>query len=243
VYAGLPRRLLHRPGRPVSAAPAAAAALLVYLVGVAAAFGWQTLAHWRATGSTGYRGIAGRPGSLHWWGGVLFAAALVLAAAAPILALAGVSAPAWWQPGLAVAGLVVALAGIGLTLAAQRQMGASWRIGVDPGERTALVTTGLFARVRNPIFTGMLAVTAGLAAMVPTAVSLLAVGCLLAAAQIQVRAVEEPYLIATHGAGYRRYAARAGRFLPGIGRLTTPGQRVRCLRQPGVRDRGWRGRS
>ncbi|MET9817324.1 MULTISPECIES: hypothetical protein [unclassified Streptomyces] len=34
-------------------------------------------------------------------------------------------------------------------------MGASWRVGVDVGERTALITGGPFAYVRNPIFTAM----------------------------------------------------------------------------------------
>ncbi|MEU7904571.1 isoprenylcysteine carboxylmethyltransferase family protein [Actinoplanes sp. NPDC049118] len=201
---------------------AAAVALAVYLIGLAAAFGWQTLTHWRATGSTGYRGISGQPGSLQWWGGILFPAALLLGAAAPILVLTGVTAvPAF--PGrrmLSVVGLLIALTGIAVTLAAQRQMGASWRIGVNTGERTALVTDGLFAHIRNPIFTGMLAVTLGLAGMVPTTIGPLTALCLLAALQIQVRAVEEPYLIASHHEDYRGYAARAGRFLPGIGRLT-----------------------
>lgn len=37
--------------------------------------------------------------------------------------------------------------------------------------------------------------------------------------QMQVRAVEEPHLLATHGQAYAHYAARVGRFLPWIGRL------------------------
>jgi protein-S-isoprenylcysteine O-methyltransferase Ste14 len=206
----------------VNGTAAAVIALAVYLIGLAAAFGWQTWRHWRATGSTGYRGISGRPGSLHWWGGVLFAVALVLGAAAPILALTGtVAVPAGLQQSaLAATGLVVAVGGVVLTLAAQRQMGASWRIGVDAGERTALVTGGLFAHIRNPIFTGMLAVTASLTAMVPTVVSALALLCLLTAVEIQVRTIEEPYLLTTHGPTYRGYATRSGRFLPGVGRLT-----------------------
>ena len=40
---------------------------------------------------------------------------------------------------------------------------------------------------------------------------------LLAAIQVQVRAVEEPYLLAVHGDAYRDYAARVGRFVPGVG--------------------------
>jgi protein-S-isoprenylcysteine O-methyltransferase Ste14 len=195
--------------------------LAAYLLGLAAAFGWQTFAHWRATGSTGYRGISGRLGSLHWWGGILFVIALILGAAAPVLTLTGTTIPGT-PPSrgvLSVVGLVIAVAGIGFTLAAQRQMGASWRIGVDAGERTSLVTDGLFAHVRNPIFTGMLTVTVGLFGMVPTVVIALALLCLFAAVQIQVRAVEEPYLITTHGPDYLDYASHAGRFLPRLGRL------------------------
>ena len=61
------------------------AALGLYLVGLGLAFGVRTWAHWRRTGSTGFRGISGRPGSLPWWGGVLFPAAVVTGLAAPVL--------------------------------------------------------------------------------------------------------------------------------------------------------------
>jgi protein-S-isoprenylcysteine O-methyltransferase Ste14 len=40
----------------------------------------------------------------------------------------------------------------------------------------------------------------------------------IASLEIQVRRVEEPYLLATHGEAYRRYASRTGRFVPGLGR-------------------------
>jgi protein-S-isoprenylcysteine O-methyltransferase Ste14 len=36
----------------------------------------------------------------------------------------------------------------------------------------------------------------------------------LVAVQLQVRAVEEPYLCAVHGKAYETYAAGTGRFLP-----------------------------
>ncbi|MFI6822211.1 methyltransferase family protein [Micromonospora sp. NPDC050187] len=96
-------------------------------------------------------------------------------------------------------------------------MGSSWRIGVDPTEHTSLVTGGPFALARNPIFTAMAAITLGLALMVPNAVALAA--WLVLALQLQVRAVEEPYLMSVHGKDYVRYAARVGRFLPGLGRI------------------------
>ncbi|MEO3765120.1 hypothetical protein [Streptomyces sp. B5E4] len=43
---------------------------------------------------------------------------------------------------------------------------------------------------------------------------------LVVAIQLPVRVVEEPYLTAVHGDAYAAHTARAGRFLPGIGRRT-----------------------
>lgn len=198
------------------------AALAVYVVGMALAFGLRTWVQIRTTGTSGYRGISGRPGSLAWWGGVLFPAALVLGLAAPVLALTGTTPvfPLLTHPVFAVSGLVLGVAGLVLVLLAQQAMGDSWRIGVDDSERTELVTIGLFRWVRNPIFTGMAAVVTGVVLMVPTVISVLALVVLVVAVQVQVRAVEEPYLQSVHGAPYRRYAAGSGRFLPGIGKIT-----------------------
>jgi protein-S-isoprenylcysteine O-methyltransferase Ste14 len=206
-------------------------ALLLYVVGLLLAFGWRALAQWRATGDAGFRGISDRPGSPGWWGGVLFAVALVLGGAAPVLALTGAVTP--WErlshPAAGVAGLVTAVAGLLALLAAQRAMGASWRVGVDPAERTALVTAGLFARVRNPIYTAMVVFAAGTALMVPSAVAALAVAALVTAVSVHVRYVEEPYLRAVHGDAYDRYAAASGRFLPRLRprRRSRPGGRQR----------------
>jgi protein-S-isoprenylcysteine O-methyltransferase Ste14 len=201
-----------------------AAALMVDLLGLSATFGWRTLAHYRATGHTGYQGISGRPGSLPWWGGVLFVLALFLTVAAPVLALTDlVTPPAGWpHPLLAGSGLALAAAGIGVALLAQHQMGITWRIGVDPSERTALVTEGVFAHLRNPFFTALVTTAVGLAALVPTGMSVLALACLMAAVQIQVRVVEEPHLASIHAPAYAAYAARTGRFLPLLGRLAVP---------------------
>ncbi|MEV6600062.1 isoprenylcysteine carboxylmethyltransferase family protein [Actinoplanes sp. NPDC051346] len=195
-------------------------ALALYLTGLALAFGWRSLAQWRATGDTGLRLHAGPPGSLGWWAKLLFIAALLLGAAGPAAGLAGLEPVAVLDRGwLHAAGLVVACAGVAATLAAQLAMGSSWRIGVDQTERTTLVTGGAFALARNPIFTAMVVTSTGLALMVPNLVCLAATLVLVASVQLQVRAIEEPYLIRTHGPTYTRYAARVGRFLPGLGRL------------------------
>lgn len=67
---------------------------------------------------------------------------------------------------------MLAAAGVTGTLGAQLTMGDSWRVGVDPTERTGLITQGPFALARNPIFTMMLLTATGLTAMVPNFLAL-----------------------------------------------------------------------
>lgn len=208
--------------------PALALALCVVYLG--AAFGVRTVLQLRATGNSGMRGISGRPGSAEWSGGVLFVVALVLGVLAPVLQLASVVAPIDFldSAALGALGAALAVAGTLLTLMAQRAMGASWRIGVDSEETTALVTNGPFAIVRNPVFAAMLPTGVGLALMAPNLMAVAAVFSLFVALELQTRVVEEPYLLATHGDRYASYAARVGRFAPGIGRLEDDGHSDRA---------------
>jgi protein-S-isoprenylcysteine O-methyltransferase Ste14 len=98
-------------------------------------------------------------------------------------------------------------------------MGASWRTGIDPARPGSLVVDGPFALVRNPVYTAMIASAAGSALLAPTPLAPAALAACVAGLELQARAVEEPFLAGVHGARYRRYAARVGRFLPAIGRL------------------------
>jgi protein-S-isoprenylcysteine O-methyltransferase Ste14 len=192
-------------------------ALVLYVVALVVLFGVRSWVQHRRTGSTGFRGISGTPAEAGWWGGVLFIAAMVLGLTGPLLAVTG-TVPADPDPALAVVGLILALVGFAATLAGQAGMGASWRIGVDEAERTDLVTAGVFAHVRNPIFTAMVLAQFGMVLLVPTWVSVAALVALVAALELQVRAVEEPYLRLVHGDVYEAYVARTGRFVPGVGR-------------------------
>lgn len=196
-------------------------ALILYVVFVALAFGLRSVLQRRRTGSAGFHGIGGRPVSAEWTGGVLFVVALLLGVTAPILDLTGALEPVAALDGAAghVLGPALAAAGILTTLASQVTMGTSWRIGVDTGERTTLVTSGPFSLVRNPFFSGTGLMALGLALMVPNVVAMVALVALVAAVELQVRVVEEPYLLEAQGADYRDYAARVGRFVPGIGRI------------------------
>ena len=197
------------------------AALIGYMLFLVLAFGARTVAQVRRTGDSGFRGVSGRPGSIEWLAGRLLVVALCVGVLAPVLSLLG-----WVEPVAALdtdllhlVGVVVFLVGLALTLAAQVQMGVSWRIGVDEDEKTELVEVGLFALVRNPIFSAMMVVSVGLVLMVPSPVAFIGFAALIVALQLQVRVVEEPYLLRVQGQPYASYASRVGRFIPGIGRI------------------------
>jgi protein-S-isoprenylcysteine O-methyltransferase Ste14 len=174
---------------------------------------------YRRTGKSPIR-LRDRPGSPQWWARLVSTLGVALALAAPLAELAGL-APfgPLDQPFVRWGGVVLVLLGIAITLGSQAAMGASWRADVDPDARTELITDGPFRLVRNPVFSGSAVTVVGLALIVPNVVSLLMLIAFVAGLEIQVRLVEEPYLLRVHGNAYRVYAARTGRFVPGIGRL------------------------
>jgi len=194
-------------------------ALLLYLVWAFLAFGWRTIEQRRRTGDSGLR-LHARRNTSQWWAKIGFAVAMLVGIAAPVVAVAGLDdLPLLDATWLHITGIVLAVVGIVLTVGAQYSMGASWRIGVDPQERTELVMGGAFRYARNPIFTAMLITAIGLTMTIPNVISIIGLVALIAALEIQVRLVEEPYLVATHGDAYRAYASRVGRFAPRLGCL------------------------
>lgn len=197
-----------------------ATAIALYVVFAALGFGWRSWMQYRRTGSTGFLGVSGRPGSLEWLAGAGFVVAMAAGIIAPVLQLAGALTPihALHTPWIQAAGTVLAVVGIAATIYSQLDMGESWRIGVDSTATTALVRHGVFARVRNPIFTAMLTFAAGITLMTPNPLALTAFWVLLGTIELQVRVVEEPYLARVHGDAYRHYRSTVGRFVPGIGR-------------------------
>ncbi len=128
----------------------------------ALAFGWRSWVQWRRTSSTGFFRHRHGASTAELVGSIGFVLALVLLVAAPIADLVGMARvtllDTTWA---AAAGFTLGVGGVLLTLVAQLAMGDSWRIGVDPATRTDLVTDGVFASVRNPIFTAMIVATVG----------------------------------------------------------------------------------
>lgn len=178
----------------------------------------RMLIQYRRTGRTGFAGVGAGADRLS---APFLVAGFVALGVGPALELGGDVDPigALDRALVHAAGLGLAAGGIATTAVAQLAMGDAWRIGVERSERTQLVTDGPFGLVRNPIYAGMIPFGAGAALMAPNPVTIAGAALVLGALEVQTRFVEEPHLLNRHGDEYARYAARVGRFVPGVGRL------------------------
>jgi protein-S-isoprenylcysteine O-methyltransferase Ste14 len=111
--------------------------------------------------------------------------------------------------GAAVCGLVC-LAATGVCW---RRMGRNWRISVTPRERTELVTTGMYAYLRHPIYALSILLMLCSAVVVAT-VPMLVVAAIHVVLMVLKARNEEQFLLSVHGDAYRSYCRRTGRFFP-----------------------------
>jgi protein-S-isoprenylcysteine O-methyltransferase Ste14 len=107
----------------------------------------------------------------------------------------------------------IAIVAFTLTVICWHNMGKSWRMGINPGEKTELVFSGPFAYVRNPIYgLSQLLMLCAIVTM-PNVIMLIAGVIHILFMQWEVRR-EERNLISVHGEPYRAYLANVGRFIP-----------------------------
>ncbi len=111
-------------------------------------------------------------------------------------------------------GIALCASGTLFSSYAQHAMGKEWRIGVDPNEKTELVETGIYAKVRNPIYTGCIVFGTGLLFLAPHALFLITGIVGYFAVRAYVTEIEEPYLLNLHGDSYRQYLVKTGSFFP-----------------------------
>jgi len=138
-------------------------------------------------------------------------------------AIATVVAPDWrlsgpfrglpvpW-PAIRWLGLAAAAAGTALYVLALRELGASWRFTIDREGAGELVTTGVFARTRNPVYLALTLVALG----VSLALGNLFLILLACAAPLYFHHLirrEERFLAGHYGEAYATYRASVPRWL------------------------------
>jgi len=122
------------------------------------------------------------------------------------------SAGMWWWAAVIPAG-ILCLVGTVFTFVCWRKMGRSWRIGIDPGEKLEIVSTGPYRYVRHPIYALRMVINVCVFLMAPTFLVLITAGIDFVLLQVEARR-EERYMESKHGAEYARYKNSVGRFIP-----------------------------
>ena len=188
-----------------------------YLLFLLVAVGWRVYRVWRLSGvnaltqyhTEGVHGLASNV-----FRAVFAGMALVLLINALFVSARPYLVPIAWleRSFLHLFGWGLLLSAFGVVIIAQVQMGSAWRIGIDVGQKSKLVTHGIFRYSRNPIFLGMRFAFLGLFLLLPTAFTLLlwVLGDVMM--QIQVR-LEEDYLTETFGDAYVTYQQNVRRWI------------------------------
>jgi protein-S-isoprenylcysteine O-methyltransferase Ste14 len=114
--------------------------------------------------------------------------------------------------GVRWAAAIGAVACLLATVQCWKRMGRDWRMDISD-RNTSLITDGLFARVRHPIYAFSIALMIATAIVLPTLPMALVAALHVVLMNVKARS-EEAHLARMHGDAYLRYVERTGRFVP-----------------------------
>jgi protein-S-isoprenylcysteine O-methyltransferase Ste14 len=131
-----------------------------------------------------------------------------------IAALVVFPAGTWWDRGVTSGTVAAILLAAGLVLVALsgQRLGRSLTPSPIPREDATLVTTGVYSRVRHPIYTGLLVAAAGGVVWGASLAHLVA--WLFLFAVLSAKVAGEESLLREKFEDYGSYVSRTGRFFP-----------------------------
>ncbi|MHB1937121.1 MAG: methyltransferase family protein [Acidobacteriaceae bacterium] len=112
-------------------------------------------------------------------------------------------------------GLLLMLIGLAFAVWARFTLGRNWSGTVTVKENHVLITSGPYAWVRHPIYTGILLALLGTAIVGGIFASLVAVAVATLALWLKLR-TEEKFMVETFGEQYTAYRQRVKALIPGV---------------------------
>ncbi|MGO9571612.1 MAG: methyltransferase family protein [Desulfomonilaceae bacterium] len=109
-------------------------------------------------------------------------------------------------------GMTLSLLGLLIYGLALQALGKYWRIGIDKATPGRLVTHGIFALTRNPIYVGLDLLALGTFLVIGQLVFLIFALVIVGGFHYQILR-EENFLIRTYEEAYRDYCSRVGRYV------------------------------
>jgi protein-S-isoprenylcysteine O-methyltransferase Ste14 len=110
-------------------------------------------------------------------------------------------------------GFLLGLAGLAVWIWAQIALGKDWSPQLQLREKHRLITTGLYARMRHPLYAGMIVWMSGLALLSANWI-IVGLGVLMCSMFLARMPREEQMMIDAFGEEYREYMKRTGRLFP-----------------------------
>ncbi|NDV87467.1 isoprenylcysteine carboxylmethyltransferase family protein [Aurantimonas aggregata] len=121
--------------------------------------------------------------------------------------------PYWWQIGLGAIAMVLALV---LFRKTHKALGRMWSVSLDIREKHELVTSGIYRRLRHPMYTAFWTMALAQALLVPNWIAGLA-GLVGFGTLFFFRiGPEERMMEETFGEAYRDYRQKTARIIPGV---------------------------
>lgn len=112
-----------------------------------------------------------------------------------------------------VLGAAIAVIGVGVFIISVLTMQDSWRAGVSNTDQTELVTKGIYQISRNPAFLGFDLMYIGMALMFFNGLLLIVSVWAMVMFHLQIRFVEEVFLLETFGEAYLNYKNKVCRYI------------------------------
>ena len=189
-------------------------ATLAKIIWLAFGVGWSLL---RLTPNCRARKTAVRHSGRDWREFVLLAVSLTGLGIVPCIYVA-THVPRFadypFMPVASYLGIAVDIAALWLFYRTHNDLGHNWSVSLDLRERHTLVTTGIYATIRHPMYTGFWFMAVAQALLLPNWIAgpagLIGFGILFLG---RVRR-EEEMMIAAFGDEYRAYMRRTARVVP-----------------------------
>lgn len=112
---------------------------------------------------------------------------------------------------ISILGMILLPLGTVIFVISQFQLGLSYRVNIPTGE-TRLVTSGLYAISRNPLYLGLYVAMTGIFLMIPDWIFLACLLFYIINNHYKIKVLEESYLREAFGERYRDYCDRVNRY-------------------------------
>lgn len=123
-------------------------------------------------------------------------------------------------PELSMLAMFLTFGGLAITVIGIFALGPAMSVMPSPSSKGQLKTTGIYSKIRHPIYSGLVVMAVGICVSNRSIVPIVATILLALLFAVKAR-FEEKLLFKTY-TDYAAYARRTGRFIPRVGRITTP---------------------